>query len=137
MFCKADSLRDLNFLLVEDHPFQLIGLQMYLNRLGFYRMTPALDSAEALSMIKEGRRFDVLLCDQHLDGDFGLDLIAKIHQLGGVEHALLISGIDAPAELRQLLREAQQRRLPLRACLSKPLSESVFMDVMAGLGCVR
>jgi len=129
--------RALSILLVEDHPFQLIGLEMQLNRLGLYQLTPALDSAEALMLIKEGRRFDLLLCDQHLPDGYGIDLIDMAHALDGIRFAMLISGIDDTPLRQQLLQDAQARGLPLLAYLEKPLSatlvqqarESVWHDI--------
>lgn len=130
---EYDLLGGPSILLVEDHPFQLIGLEMQLNRLGFFRLVPALDRAEALMMIQEGRRFDLLLCDQHLPDGRGIDLIETAYSLGGISHAILISGIDYPPTLQQLLWAAQQSGLPLLACLSKPLPPQLFLHALEPL----
>jgi CheY-like chemotaxis protein len=122
--------RTLRILLVEDHPFQLIGLEMQLNRLGLYQLTPALDSAEVLILIEEGRRFDLLLCDQHLPDGYGIDLIERAHALGGIRFAMLISGIDDTPLRQQLLQDAQARGIPLLAYLEKPLSAALFQQAL-------
>ena len=122
--------RELNILLVEDHPFQLIGLEMQINRLGFFRLAPALDCAEAMSLIQEGRTFDLLVCDQHLPDGLGINLIEKAYALDGIRHAVLLSGIEEPPTLQMLLQTARERGLPLLACLSKPLPVQAFLNAL-------
>lgn len=130
---NGTDVSHLRILLVEDHPFQLIGLQMHLNRLGFFHLTPALDQAEALAWVAQGRCFDLLLCDQYLSDGTGLALIEKIHRLGAIRHAILISGLECPQILRKILRIAQRRQLPLRACLMKPLSGQALFNALESL----
>lgn len=123
-----------DILVVEDHPFQLIGLQMQLNRFGFFKLTPALDCAEALMLVAQGRRFDLLLCDQYLPDGTGMQLIEKMYRLGATRHAILLSGIDDSLGFWRAMRTAQRLRLPLRACLHKPLSVEPFLEALAPLG---
>ena len=125
------SHRQPKILLVEDHPFQLIGLHMQLNLLGFFRVSTALDKAEALALIDRGLSFDLLLCDQHLPDGYGLDLIDSAHQLGAIRYAMLISGIDESPLRQHLLHNAHERDLPLLACLSKPLPVERFQQALA------
>ena len=113
--------RELNILLVEDHPFQLIGLEMQINRLGFFRLAPALDCAEAMSLIQEGRTFDLLVCDQHLPDGLGINLIEKAYALGGIRHAVLLSGIEEP-DTQMLLQTARERGLPKQTVTRASLS---------------
>lgn len=122
--------RDLRILLVKDHSFQLFGLEILLNRLGFFRLTPALDSTEALKIIKSGRYFDLLLSDQHLPDGRGIDLIESAHRLGGIGYAMLISGIDDLAVFESLLSNARQKGTPRLACLSKPLCPTLFLNML-------
>ncbi|MFJ2713258.1 response regulator [Pseudomonas sp. NPDC087346] len=120
-------------LLVEDHPFQLIGLAMQLNRLGFFWIRTALDGAEAIAIIKEGRTFDLLVCDQYLPDSLGLDLIGAIYRMGAARYAILISGVGHQSLLDNMQRVAHQRGLPLLACLSKPLSSEAFLNTLKPL----
>ncbi|MDI2146203.1 response regulator [Pseudomonas sp. ITA] len=120
-------------LLVEDHPFQLIGLAMQLNRLGFFWIRMAHDSAEAVAIIKEGRKFDVLVCDQHLPDGLGVDLIDTMYRLDAIRYAILISGIEPSPMLDNLQKVALRRGLPLLACLSKPLSSDDFLKALTPL----
>lgn len=130
---EYDLLGGPSILLVEDHPFQLIGLEMQLNRMGFFRLSAAIDGAEALEMIKEGRRFDLLLCDQYLPDNRGIDLIEEAYRLGGIHYAVLLSGIDDQSALQELLLASQARGLPLLDCMSKPLSSQDFLKAVEPL----
>ena len=129
---EFDLLSGPSILLVEDHSFQLIGLEMQLNRLGLFRLTPALDGTEALQILQSGRSFDLLLCDQHLPDMLGTKLIMEAQQLGCVRYSMLISGIDHPDTLEQL-PAVQQIKPHLLACFSKPLASDRFMSALSPL----
>ncbi|WP_081232238.1 response regulator [Pseudomonas chlororaphis] len=122
-----------SLLLVEDHPFQLIALAMQLNRLGFFCIRMALDSAEALAIAQEGRKFDVLVCDQHLPDGLGIELIDTMYRQGIIDHAILISGVDNPSLLDNLQKVARRRGLPLLACFSKPLPSTDLLQALSPL----
>lgn len=116
------SKHKLRILLVEDHPFQLIAIQILLNNQGYFLLTPALTAAEALAaMERTTQPYDLLLCDQCLpDGD-GFDLIERALTQGRVRRAIVLSGLDRD-RLEEIEQMAAQRGLPLLGCLSKPLS---------------
>jgi len=116
------SKHKLRILLVEDHPFQLIAIQILLNNQGYFLLTPALTAAEALeAMERTSQPYDLLLCDQCLpDGD-GFDLIEQALTRGQVRRAIVLSGLDRD-RLEEIEQMAAQRGLPLLGCLSKPLS---------------
>jgi CheY-like chemotaxis protein len=114
--------RNLRILLVEDHPFQLIALQILLNNHGLYLLTPALNAREALAALERSDKpYDLLLCDQRLPDMCGIELVEKASQHGWVEHAVLLSGLDA-SQLADIAREARARGVPLLGCLNKPLN---------------
>lgn len=114
--------RNLRILLVEDHPFQLIALQILLNNHGLYLLTPALNAREALAALERSDKpYDLLLCDQRLPDMCGIELVKKASQHGWVDHAVLLSGLDA-SQLADIEREARARGVPLLGCLNKPLN---------------
>ncbi|SDH60181.1 response regulator [Pseudomonas abietaniphila] len=114
--------RNLRILLVEDHPFQLIALQILLNNHGLYLLTPALNAREALAALERSDKpYDLLLCDQRLPDMCGIELVEKASQHGWVDHAVLLSGLDA-SQLADIEREARARGVPLLGCLNKPLN---------------
>ena len=116
------SRHNLRILLVEDHPFQLIALQILLNNHGLYRVMPALNASEALAaMERSAEPYDLLLCDQRLPDMTGIELIELAAQRSLVRHAVLISGLEAP-QLLDLQNQALENGLPLLGCLLKPLN---------------
>lgn len=128
-------------LVVEDHPFQLIGLEIQLNQFGFFKLTPVLEMAEALRLLEGGSRYDLLLCDQHLADGYGMQLIEQAYALQAIDYAILLSGIDNPDALLNMQEAAKTRGLPLLACLSKPLNREAFLGalepMLLGTGTVR
>lgn len=122
----------LSILVVEDHPFQLIAAQMHLNRLGFFRLTPALDASEAREeCARRSRPFDLLLCDINLPGTDGVELAIELAAAGRIRHAVLLSCRD-DAELRTLQQSLKARGLPILACLPKPLDQAALMQALQG-----
>lgn len=122
----------LSILVVEDHPFQLIAAQMHLNRLGFFRLTPALDASEAREeCARRSGPFDLLLCDINLPGTDGVDLAIELAAAGRIRHAVLLSCRD-DAELRTLQQSLKARGLPILACLPKPLDQAALMQALQG-----
>ncbi|MDU4252479.1 response regulator [Pseudomonas sp.] len=122
----------LSILVVEDHPFQLIAAQMHLNRLGFFRLTPALDASEAREeCARRSGPFDLLLCDINLPGTDGVELAIELAAAGRIRHAVLLSCRD-DAELRTLQQSLKARGLPILACLPKPLDQAALMQALQG-----
>ncbi|MFJ3049486.1 response regulator [Pseudomonas nitroreducens] len=120
----------LSILVVEDHPFQLIATQMQLNRLGFFRLTPALDATEAReACARRSAPFDLLLCDINLPDANGIDLACELADAGTILHAVLFSGRDEE-ELQAQLQRLRARGLPILACLPKPLDQWKLMQVL-------
>lgn len=119
-----------SILVVEDHPFQLIAAQMHLNRLGFFRLIPALDALEAREeCARRSEPFDLLLCDINLPGTDGIELAFELATAGQIRHVVLLSCRDE-AELLDLQQSLRARGLPILACLSKPLDQSALMQAL-------
>lgn len=116
------SRHTLRILLVEDHPFQLIALQILLNNHGFYRVTPALTASEALAaMERSDTPYDLLLCDQRLPDMSGLELIDVASRRCLVRQAVLLSGLES-SQLLDIEDQAIKNGIPLLGCLIKPLN---------------
>lgn len=122
---------NLRILLVEDHPFQLIALQILLNNHGLYLLTPALNAAEAMIALERSPEpYDLLLCDQRLPDMCGLELIQQAAQRKLIQQAVLLSGLE-PSQLADIERHARDLDLPLLGCLNKPLNTLALMDLLA------
>jgi CheY-like chemotaxis protein len=125
------SRHNLRILLVEDHPFQLIALQILLNNHGLYRVTPALSAAEALAALERSDTpYDLLLCDQRLPDMNGIELIDIASQRALVRQAVLLSGLES-AKLLDIEHQALQNGIPLLGCLVKPLNTLELFRLMS------
>jgi len=125
------SRHNLRILLVEDHPFQLIALQILLNNHGLYRVTPALSAAEALAALERSDKpYDLLLCDQRLPDMSGIELIDIASQRALVRQAVLLSGLE-PAKLLDIEHQALQNGIPLLGYLVKPLNTLELFQLMS------
>ncbi|MFV3370139.1 response regulator [Pseudomonas sp. NY15435] len=120
----------LSILVVEDHPFQLFAVQMHLNRLGFFRLTPAMDATEARdACARRNEPFDLLLCDINLPDTNGIELAGELAGAGSVRQTILLSSRDEE-ELRALQQTLRARGTPNLACLSKPLDQRALMRAL-------
>ncbi len=125
------SRHSLRILLVEDHPFQLISLQILLNSHGLYLVTPALNAAEALAALERSAEpYDLLLCDQRLPDMSGIELIDVAARRGLIRHAVLLSGLE-PSQLLDIENEAIRNGIPLLGCLIKPLNTLELLRLVA------
>ncbi|MGH8416387.1 MAG: response regulator [Pseudomonas sp.] len=125
------SRHSLRILLVEDHPFQLISLQILLNNHGLYLVTPALNAAEALAALERSAEpYDLLLCDQRLPDMSGIELIDVAARRGLIRHAVLLSGLE-PSQLLDIENEAIRNGVPLLGCLIKPLNTLELLRLVA------
>jgi len=97
-------------------------MELQLNRMGYFNLTPAMDKYEALDIIKNREPYDLLLCDQHLPDGLGIELIEEAYKLGGIGHAILFSGIETGDQLEGLYATTQTLNLPHLTCMSKPLN---------------
>lgn len=119
-----------SILIVEDHPFQLIATQMHLNRLGFFRLTPALDGNEAREeCARRNEPFDLLLCDINLPDTDGVKLLGELAESGHIRQAVFLSCRDTD-ELQTLQETLHNQGLPVLACLSKPLDPWSLMQAL-------
>jgi CheY-like chemotaxis protein len=125
--------RKLEVLVIEDHPMQLRAVAMLLDQPGFIRVTRAMNAAEAFRACEPGRLpFDLAICDQNLPDLPGLALLQRLYRDGHIRHAILLSSLAAD-ELAGLLKSGRERRLPLLACLAKPLDLESFQASIAPL----
>jgi CheY-like chemotaxis protein len=123
-----------SILVVEDHPFQLIATQMQLNRLGYFRLTPALDAKEARAECeRRSEPFDLLLCDINLPDISGVELLSELANAGQIRRAVLLSCRESE-ELRTLQQDLVARGLPVMACMSKPLDQWLLMQTLEADG---
>ncbi|MCY1304524.1 TMAO reductase sytem sensor TorS [compost metagenome] len=116
----------LQVLVIEDHPLQLRAVEMLLDQPGYFQVTRAMNAAEAFRACEQGKPpFDLAICDQNLPDLQGLVLLERLHRDGHARYGILLSSL-AEAELADLQEQGRARRLPLLACLAKPLDLERF-----------
>ncbi|MGJ7515522.1 response regulator [Pseudomonas baetica] len=121
---------NLHILLVEDHPFQLRATQYLLESFGFTRLTTTNCAQGALQYLLGAEQpFDILLCDQCLPDVSGIDLVKFASRHGMIKQAILLSSLTL-TELDGLECVANTHELPLLGCLTKPLKQTEFIQML-------
>jgi DNA-binding NtrC family response regulator len=111
--------------LVVDDDEQVRGvLRRLLERHG-YDCLEARDSAGARSLVTGTDSIDVMLCDVHLPGESGLDLIRDVLAVRPDLAAVLTTGLDDPALARAALD------LGLYGYVSKPFRFNDLLVILA------
>ena len=84
-------------LAVDDEPSARLLIARVLQRAG-YDVTPAASAEEALEMLDQGKRFDLLITDKNLPRINGLELIRKARQvIADIPVVLITAAPDAAA----------------------------------------
>ncbi|WP_422422266.1 response regulator [Pseudomonas sp. GZD-222] len=124
-------LNPLRILVVERHPFQLLAIQMLLNRLGYYLLAEAMDAEDAKRvMTSSSATFDLLLCDHHLADMSGARLIEWACNHDKIRSAILVSRVSE-VERTNLTRETRIKAPRLLACLEKPVDREKLQQLIA------
>ncbi len=130
----AIHLADLNVLLVDDDSFMLEFVTNLLRERGIRTITTASDGSKAIGAFDRARaKPNLVLCDLHMPGQDGFQLmeeLARRHYSGGV---ILISGQE-DRTLRSAKLMAQFHQLNILAALPKPVTGEALMRALAGLG---
>lgn len=112
-------------LLVEDEPEVREQVGKLLSRMG-YRVTPAADGKEALSMMREERQFDLLFTDVIMPGGMnGQQLAEEIRKVDPGMKVLFTSGYPAFAFEHLGLDELDEIRLLRKPYRSADLGAAV------------
>jgi two-component system chemotaxis response regulator CheY len=110
-------------LIVDDDPVSVRLIEMIVSRHG-YATAGASSAAEAIAILDTGRPVEMVITDQTLGGQSGLELVAKLradvrfHNLS----VILCTGVAD----RQVVEEAM--RLGLHHFIVKPIKPQVVMD---------
>lgn len=120
----------MKILLIDDEVFARKLLTHQLASLGFPNVTPVSGAIEALALIAEGIRFDIILTDLQMPGMDGVELVRALAQNGYGGGLVLVSGED-----ERILKTAEQlaRAHSLRVLgqLQKPVEPARLAEVMS------
>ena len=125
----------LQVLVVDDDPFQLEFIAEVLRSLGVLDITLAASSELALqaqNRYRDGAPFDLLLCDLHMPGMDGFQLMEAIAGAGFKGALIIVSG-QGSTVMRSASLVAQLRRFRLLGSLEKPLDKSALSALLSTL----
>ncbi|MCE5980365.1 EAL domain-containing response regulator [Pseudomonas wadenswilerensis] len=112
-------MRSLKVLILEDHPFQLMALHQMLNANGVFDVLTAESVEGARQTLSRRGRVDIAICDLHMDGQDGLELIRHLAD-SGLAAALIILSSAERGVLDSVADLARQLGLRVLGSLQKP-----------------
>ena len=122
----------LKVLVVDDDPFQLELIGDTLRSLGIVDITQAASSDQALqaqARFKTGTPFDLLVCDLHMPGKDGFQMMEAMASAGYRGAVIIVSGQDS-AVLHSASLVAQLRRFKLLGSIQKPVTKATLSDLV-------
>lgn len=118
-YCGEIFMRSLKVLILEDHPFQLMALHQMLNANGVFDVLTAESVDGARQTLSRRGRVDIAICDLHMDGQDGLELIRHLAD-SGLAAALIILSSAERGVLDSVADLARQLGLRVLGSLQKP-----------------
>jgi CheY-like chemotaxis protein len=128
------SGKPIRSLLVDDDNFMLELVGDMLRELGVKEVTTASDGTQALAALDSASpQPDVILCDLHMPGQDGFQLMAALAERGYPGGIVLISGQEART-LKSASLMGQFHELNLLATLEKPIDKKSLASALTKLG---
>ena len=124
-------IRDLNFLVAEDHEFQRNALVWMLTGLGAHSVQQAGDGREALRLVNEpGNAIDVVISDLDMPGMDGMEFIRHLGQSGAQVSIILASALDARL-MASIATMAGAYGMHVLGAVEKPLTPEKLIQLIA------
>ncbi|HEX8611795.1 MAG TPA: response regulator [Telluria sp.] len=125
------TLASLHVLLVDDDPFMLELLGSMLNKLGVTRVSQAADGERGVAAMATGRGTpDVVICDIHMPGKDGFQVMEAMAANAYKGAVVLLSGMDART-LNSAALMARFHHLNVLGVMTKPVSKAALSDLLA------
>ncbi|PWB30860.1 hypothetical protein DCO48_19000 [Pseudomonas sp. SDI] len=118
-------MHELKVLILEDHSFQLMALHQMLNANGVFDVLTAESVDVARQSLARRGRVDIAICDLHLDGCDGLELIRYLAESGLASSLIILSSAER-AVIDSVGALARQLGLRLLGCVQKPASSAAL-----------
>lgn len=130
MSAPDDFFSSLRILIIDDDDFQLEFLTEQLNQLGISAVSSADGGAAAIQqLVSAGAQADVIICDVHMPGIDGFELMKLLgdRDFGGA--IILMSG-QGSRVLYSASLVAQLARLNFLSTLAKPIELDVLRETL-------
>ena len=127
------NLGALKVLVVDDDPFQLELITDVLRSLGVHDITQAANADQAVqaqNRFQTGSLFDLMLCDLHMPGKDGFQLMEAMAGAGYKGAVIIVSGQDSSV-LRSASLVAQLRRFKLLGAIQKPIDKAALSALLS------
>ena len=123
-------MRSLKVLVLEDSPFQLMVVHQTLNACGVFDVLTAESVPAAIQSLENRGAVDIAICDLHMEGRDGLDLIQHLaaHQLA---KALVICSSAESDTIALAIHTAREQGLPVLGALPKPATANAVHELLA------
>ncbi|RFA26588.1 hypothetical protein CAI21_16625 [Alkalilimnicola ehrlichii] len=126
---RKERLSRLRALVVDDDPFMQELVKLTLERLGLADVQTAGDGREALDKINQGNPFDLVLCDLHMPGMDGIELLRHLSDFEFGGGLILFSGTDERI-LRAAVSLARARFLNVLGSIHKPVTLNALASLI-------
>ena len=124
-------IRDLNFLVAEDHEFQRNALVWMLTGLGAQTIHKAGDGREALRLVNDpANAIDVVISDLDMPGMDGMEFIRHLGQSGAQVSIILASALDAKL-MASIATMAAAYGMHVLGAVEKPLTPEKLVHLIA------
>jgi EAL domain-containing protein (putative c-di-GMP-specific phosphodiesterase class I) len=122
-------LRSLSVLVLEDDSFQLMVLHNMLNAIQVFNVLTAESVEVAQQALANRGRVDIAICDLHMDGPNGLDMIRFLAK-NRLARALIILSCTDQSILDGAAHFARSQGIQLLGSLSKPMSPAALFQLL-------
>lgn len=123
-------MRSLKVLVLEDSPFQLMAIHQMLNACGVFDVLTAESVDSACQSLHKRGAVDVAICDLHMDGPDGLDLIRHLG-INDLAQALVVCSSAAPEAIAEAVQLAREQNVPVLGALPKPATANAIHELLS------
>ena len=114
-------MRSMKVLILEDNPFQLMVLHHMLNAFRIFDVLAAEIVESARCSLAKCEGIDLAICDLHLEGLSGIELIRELATKREAQ-ALIILSCAGPPVVESAVRTAREEGLEVLGYLPKPVT---------------
>lgn len=125
----STSLSQLHVLVIDDDSFMIELLAKMLGTLGVGRVSSAGDGERGLACLGGLRAPDVVICDLHMPGKDGFEVMEAISAAGYGGGVILLSGMSSRV-LNSAALMGKFHHLNLLGVLQKPASKQALADAL-------